>query len=90
MVPGGWADRNGVELDDEIFEVAHKLFEPMTRQEKLAALQAARPITVKFKRPAIKDAYYTLTFNEEKLGMGFKGSRVSSCAPGELFELFGA
>ena len=71
-------------MDDEIFEVGGKPFEPMTRQEKLAALQAARPITVQFKRPAIKDSYYTLTFNEEKLGMGFKGARVSSVAPGEF------
>ena len=35
VVPGGWAERNGVELDDEIYEVGGKLFEPMTRQEKL-------------------------------------------------------
>lgn len=82
IVSGGWAERVGVEIDDEIFEVNGKEFGSMSREEKLLSLQGARPTSIKFKRPAIKDYYYLLTLNEQKLGMGFKGSKVSSVAAG--------
>jgi len=82
VIPGGWAERNRVEVDDEIYEVGGQPFESMSRQEKLAALQAPRPISITFKRPAIKDSYYVVTLNEQKLGMGFKGAKVSSTQPG--------
>ena len=36
--------------DDEIYEVSGQPFEAMTRQEKLAALQAPRPIQITSER----------------------------------------
>ena len=82
IVPGGWAERQGVEIDDEIFEVQGEEFSKMTREQKLVVLQGPRPVAIHIKRPAIKDFYYSLTLAETKLGMGFKGARVSSVAAG--------
>ena len=82
VVPAGWAERQGVEIDDEIHEVQGESFAKMSREQKLVALQGPRPVAINIKRPAIKDFYYSLTLAETKLGMGFKGARVSSVAAG--------
>ncbi|CAD7942519.1 unnamed protein product [Amoebophrya sp. A120] len=84
-----WAARSGIQLDDEIHLVNGKRFYAMNRDEKLAALQGPRPLIIKLKRPEIKDAYYTLTLEELKLGMGFKGARVINVTPGGWAERSG-
>ncbi|CAD7936948.1 unnamed protein product [Amoebophrya sp. A25] len=76
-----WAQRAGIEIDDEIHLVNGQKFYTMTREKKLEVLQGPRPLLIKLKRPEIKDAYYSLTLNELKLGMGFKGARIINVSP---------
>ena len=52
---GGWAMKGGVLLDDEVFAVDNIPFAPLSRAEKAMTLLANRPMTIKFKRPIIKD-----------------------------------
>lgn len=76
-----WAAREGVEIDDEICEVNGVAFGGKSSTEQLDLLKGARPMSIKFKRPIVKDTYYELSLNEDKVGMGFKGSRVSTVRP---------
>lgn len=82
VVPGSWAHTNGIELDDEILAIGGQEFRPLTPQERIAAFKQPRPLTIKFKRPEIKDSYYTLMLDEVKVGMGFTGARVTSISEG--------
>lgn len=76
---GGWAAKNGVEVDDEIYKVAGRDFRTMTKEEKVAALlETPRPVAIVFKRPVYKDTYFEVTFTERKVGMTMKGKHVKT------------
>lgn len=81
VTEGTWAAKNMVEVDDEIVEIDGIEFGSLSRPERVTALQSNRPISIKFKRPIIKDAYFTVELHETKLGMGFKNARVSNVTP---------
>lgn len=82
IVEGGWAERNGVEVDDEIYMVAGKPFKTMTNAERLKAFQEApRPLEIQFKRPMLKDVYYSVNLTEKKIGMTMKGNFVKTVDP---------
>lgn len=53
----GWAMREGIQIDDEIFEVEDVPFAPLSRAEKAMILLSHRPMTIRLKRPIIKDVY---------------------------------
>jgi len=83
LIPGRWAEKNGIEVDDEIFEVAGKAFAGLTRDERLKAIvEAPRPLRMKFKRPKAKDTYYEITLKERKIGMTMKGKYVKTVEGG--------
>lgn len=65
---GGWGERIGLELDDEVNAVnGIKLF-PLSMEKRLELLKGKKPMIVKFKRPAVKDGYFNVLMNAEKLG----------------------
>lgn len=78
VVEGFWADREGIEVDDEIVEVNGTMFGGLEAADQLKLLKQRRPLTIKFKRPIVKDSYYTVSLDADKVGMGFKGNRVST------------
>lgn len=82
VTKGGWAESNGIEIDDEIFEVNGKIFGGQTTEEQLRMLKGVRPLEIKFKRPIVKDSYYSLTVDGEKVGMGFRGATVARIVDG--------
>ena len=61
----------------------------MAAREKVMCLLSHRPMIMKFKRPIVKDTYFDVKLYEPKLGMGFKGTRVTSIAPGGWAERSG-
>jgi len=69
LVPGGWAERNGVELDDEVFKVDGIPVAGMLRSERNKLLQRKRPLKIEFLRPEIKDSYFTAICNDPGIGV---------------------
>lgn len=83
VVSGSWADRVGVEVDDEFVTVGGKYFKDMNNEERLASLvNATRPVEIKFKRPIIKDLYFVCTLHDRKIGMTMKGKYVKTVGDG--------
>jgi len=83
VVSDSWADRAGVEVDDEFVTVNGQLFKDMNNEERLSALvNAQRPVEIKFKRPIIKDLYFVCTLHDRKIGMTMKGKYVKTVGDG--------
>ena len=77
IVPCGWAEANGIELDDEIYKVDGELFEGLSAEERTLLFSRERPLVVEFVRPELKDEYFTLNCNESgDLGFNLSGVHV--------------
>lgn len=82
VVEGGWAAANKIEIDDEIWQVGGKDFVAMTEDERLKSLTAPKPITIKFKRPKIKDTYYQIDCHDIRLGMRYVRNTITEVKEG--------
>ncbi len=83
VVPGGWAQSAGVEVDDEIFEIAGQPVSAMTEKEKHTALtKTPKPFVIRFKRPLYKDTYFSVECNESKLGFKYNYITITSVVAG--------
>lgn len=79
---GGFAERNGVEVDDEIWEIDGVSFDSMTEKDKFTIFTTKRPITIKLKRPKYKDTYYELRCDAAKLGLKYNKTTITTIVPG--------
>eukprot|EP00392_Amoebophrya_sp_AT5.2_P017561 g17938.t1 len=52
VTPGGWAERQGVMINDEIAEVGGTGFSNLSDEQKIELFKRPRPFEIKFKRPA--------------------------------------
>lgn len=66
ILPGGWGDVSGLELDDEIFSVNDVAFLPLKDGERMKLMKSKRPLQIKFKRPMVKDGYFRVTMLEDE------------------------
>ena len=95
IIPGGWAESQGLEIDDEIWAVAKgdcndedfdfgsfKGFLEMSEEERVKALTQEKPLTIKIKRPEIKDSYMNFECHEKKLGLKYIRTTITSVTAG--------
>lgn len=82
ITPNSWGDRAGLQLDDEIRYVNDVEIGSISKDKKLEVFKQSRPLTLKIKRPFIKDQYFDLVLNEQGLGLGFKGSVITKVKEG--------
>jgi len=82
IAPGGWAEKNKIEIDDEIWEINGKSFVTMTQSQRLDALTGPRPLNLKFKRPKIKDSYYEIECHDVRLGMRYVRNTITEVKDG--------
>lgn len=62
VVPGGWAEKNGIEVDDEIMTLNERKFNDFTTAKAKSYIVDTRPLTIKFKRPKFKDSYLNVEY----------------------------
>jgi len=84
---GGFAEQQGVEIDDEVWEVNGEFFgdigkdpnypEKDQTEEQVNAFKQ-RPLTIKFKRPKYKDTYYEVEFGDKKIGVKYLDAVVTT------------
>ena len=78
IFPGGWAEENGIELDDEIIAVNGVEFGGLSSEDR-EALFFQRPLEVEFCRPVVKDEYFSVNCDQEgELGFRLAGVHVHS------------
>jgi len=81
VTPDSWAQKQGIEVDDEIMLINSTEVSGLTEKEKLDLFTGERPFTIKFKRPKYKDTYYELECNEAKLGFKYNKLTITSVVP---------
>lgn len=83
LEPGGWAEKAGLTVDDEIRKLNGVELVNLSRQEKLKMFRSKRPIQLSIKRPFLKDKYYSLSLEGEdvSLGLGFRDDVISKVRP---------
>lgn len=54
----------------------------MPDDEKLKVLTGPKPLTIKFKRPKIKDTYYRIDCDSIRLGMRYIGTNITGVRDG--------
>lgn len=82
VAPGGWAEQNKIEIDDEIWKVNGVSFPQMSDEDRLKVLTGPKPITIEFKRPKIKDTYYEVECHDIRLGMRYVRNTITEVKAG--------
>lgn len=89
VIDGSWASQQGVSVDDEIHEVNGVSFRCVPELSQRSTMLSERPLTMKLKRPVVKDSYFTVELNEDRVGLSFRLAIVSTVIPGGWAERTG-
>ena len=82
VTPGGWAERSGVLLEDELYAINDEPYLAMDPHKKVVALMGNYPMKLTFKRPIVRDITMEIFLNAKKMGVTTRGTIITKIERG--------